>query len=496
MRDLYLKDKYQVWEGEGKGVGFCTIWSDPESIFNQQPQLKQKTALVGTLYSPEGVNIILRNLSLNTDITKLILWGKGELSKTNYGCRGSQAIKKIWESEGGSLANFDFKFHDEFDFKVIKKVINNVDLVDWSDLSLEEVTEKLTKLPQGKDEYMKPVSFPEHQPQSGQVLPSEQIGFLVRGQTVVDTWLKAVDHVMRYGLVKKTEYGNKQREAANLTWVVEKENIGQPYIPDWDQSVLNKIGLDEKSLDEYFQVFLSDHLPEGTTYTYGQRLRNYPAGGVDQVKEIIDHLNKSPITRRAVATTLYPPDDKQASSPPCVNEVQFLKINERLAMFVYVRSHDLFKAAIPNAFGLLALQEYVCGNTNMETGPLTINSISAHVYEEDWEEVLDLLKCQVWEREPNLAFNSEEDGDPRGNVLVKVQNKNIVVNHLTPRGAVLAEYKVDGEKPKAALKMAQVLIQHRVISQIGHALDIGEQLGRAEDAIKLGLKFEQDKQLK
>jgi hypothetical protein len=86
--------------------------------------------------------------------------------------------------------------------------------------------------------------------------------------------------------------------------------------------------------------------------------------------------------------------------------------------------------------------------------------------------------------------------DPRGSLVVEVEKSDIVVKHLSPESKVLAEYKVDGKQPKAAMKMAQTLLKHRVISKVGHALDIGEQLGRAEDAIKLGKKFEQDKMLK
>jgi thymidylate synthase len=496
MRKLYLKDKYRVWEGEGEGIGFCTVWSDPEKILESNPELKKKVALIGTLYSPEGVNIVLRNLCLSPDITNLVLWGRGELSKTSYGKSGVSVIKRIWESGFiKKFTDYNFQLHQEFDIEVLKKVVSNVQLLDWSGLEINEAIKKLSEIKIEK-KYMKPISFPDHQPESGQVLPSEKIGFLVRGRKTVDAWLKAVDHIMRYGLVKKTEYGNEQRETANLTWVIENENISDFYFPDWDKSLLKRVGLDKDSMDEYHEEFLSSHLPEGTIYTYGQRLRNYPAKGIDQVEEIIEHLKKSPITRRAVATTLYPPEDKQADSPPCINQVQFLRVNERLAMFVLVRSHDLFKAALPNAFGLLALQDYVCGSVGIEPGPLTINSISAHIYEEDWEDALDLLKCQIWEKKPDLSFQVEEDGDPRGNLLVQVEGKEIVVNHLSPDGAVLAEYRVDGEKPKAALKMAQTLFQHRVISKIGHALDIGEQLGRAEDAIKLGKKFEQDKMLK
>jgi thymidylate synthase len=493
--NLYLPEKYPVLKGQGKGLGFCTVWSDPEHLLQKTPELKQKVQLIGTLYSPEGVNIMLRNLALNPDITKLIIWSKGELSQTAYGNRGVKILKNLWDKKGLKDVNFDL--HSEFDKQVLKKIINNVDLIDFSDLELEDAVEKVSQL-KPEDKYMDSQSFKEHKPKSGQVYPSEQTGFLVRGTSVVNTWLRAVSNVMRFGLVKKTEYGNKMRELGQLNWVIEQGDISNPKIPDWPKKVLDQIGLKQESMEEYFDEFLSSNLPEGTVYTYGQRLRSYPNKEIafDQVEEIIDHLNRVPYTRRAVGTTLYPPIDKQASSPPCINQVQFLLIDEKLTMFVLARSHDLFKAAIPNAYGLLALQDYVCKETDCKPGPLSISSISAHIYEEDWEDALDLIECQRWGRDPELGFDAMHTGDPRGNVLVRVENKDIVVTHVSPSGKPLKEYRQDGTKPKAALKLAKKLERDQVISRIGHALDIGEQLGRAEDAVKLGKEFKQDRELK
>ena len=56
----------------------------------------------------------------------------------------------------------------------------------------------------------------------------------------------------------------------------------------------------------------------------------------------------------------------------------------------------------------------------------------------------------------------------------------------------MTEYHQSSQEKKPAMKLAQKLLADNVISRVDHALDIGEQLGRAEDAVKLGLKFEQD----
>ncbi len=71
---LYKPEKYKVFLGEGKSIGFCTAWNEAETIFNKSKILRKKTVILGTFYSRSGVNIILRNLAFNPQIRKLIIW--------------------------------------------------------------------------------------------------------------------------------------------------------------------------------------------------------------------------------------------------------------------------------------------------------------------------------------------------------------------------------------------------------------------------------------
>lgn len=60
MVSLYQPEKYKVFLGNGKSFGFCTIWNEAELVFNKSKKLQEKTAILGTLYSRQGVNIIWR----------------------------------------------------------------------------------------------------------------------------------------------------------------------------------------------------------------------------------------------------------------------------------------------------------------------------------------------------------------------------------------------------------------------------------------------------
>ena len=77
MVSLYQPEKYKVFLGSGKSIGFCAVWNEAESLFYKSKILQEKTAILGTLYSRSGINIVLRNLALNPQIRKVILWGNG-----------------------------------------------------------------------------------------------------------------------------------------------------------------------------------------------------------------------------------------------------------------------------------------------------------------------------------------------------------------------------------------------------------------------------------
>ena len=76
--------------------------------------------------------------------------------------------------------------------------------------------------------------------------------------------------------------------------------------------------------------------------------------------EMVSKLKETKITRRAFATTFDPLEDHDNPSPPCLISIQSLVADDnRLHMIAYFRSHDMFKAALPNAYGLLQVQKYI-----------------------------------------------------------------------------------------------------------------------------------------
>jgi thymidylate synthase len=497
--NLYQPDKYKVILGQGT-VGFCTVWNEAKAAVTLAPQLHEKAAIIGTLYSSQGVNYILRNLALNPFIRELYLWGHGTLSNTKFGVVGSGVLKKIWQ-EGvqadGSVPGTSFKLEKEIDASVIDTIRSKVELIDVSDQELQGAVSVIKAVP--SEPYMDSLRFPDAVLEVPDTFPSEEAGFVIHGRGVIDTWTRVVERIMRYGTTKGTQYGSRQKELIGVTWVIHEEDPKTPKLPtDWPRELQEVVGATEDAITEYHQVFLSPEKPSGLHYTYGNRLMRYPnpaakegeAPYVDQIKDsIIRNLKDSPDSRRAVATTFVPWIDAYSAEPPCIMQVQCIHTNGKLHFLITVRSHDIFKAAVPNAFGLRTLQATIATELGFELGVLQITSQSAHFYESDWDNARKLAACAFWERPVNKMYDASA-ADPRGVFLIRVSDGKIKVDFNTLGGQPLLQFE-----GKSADLLALKIAQNELISQSGHALDIGIQLARAEIALKKGIEFTQDRPL-
>ena len=428
-----------------------------------------------------------------------MLWANGPLSNTQFGKVGWSLLKKIWEDGievDGTVKGTNFKIEKEIDVSVIEKVRSKVELVDESSRDFEDVEESIGAVKEDVSRYMDPVEFPEAIPEKVETFPSEEVGWLIRGRGIIDTWTRLVDRIMRYGTIKGTQYGYQQRELMGATWVVREEDPVHPDLSlaaDWPKELREVTGATEEALKEYHAVFLSKEKPANLAYTYGNRLMAYPNGAdaIDQIRDvIIKQFKSSPDTRRGVATTMVPAIDANSTEPPCITQVQGLQSRGKFHLMVTVRSHDIFKAAIPNAFGLRMMQKTMADELGFELGQIQITSQSAHIYEQDWENACKLVRCRYWEREPNLVFDPNTQADPRGVVVISVPGDHILAVLQDLEGRELA--RIEGKHAaEVGLKIAHL----ELLSRSDHYFDIGLQLSRAEMALTKKLNFHQDKPL-
>ncbi|EKF85126.1 thymidylate synthase [Methanobacterium formicicum] len=203
------------------------------------------------------------------------------------------------------------------------------------------------------------------------------MAILIKTTTIKNGWETLVKRVMQKGSEINDERGSLTLELRNT--VVTMSQPLELEIPDgyfWSG----------EKLEIYAEQFLSDD-KQGFVYTYGNRLRKH-FDGIDQIKEAINRLKNCKESRRAISVTWDPPTDTQSEEVPCMILVDF-KIREgKLHTTGLWRSHDIYGAWFPNAVGLTHLSRYVAGEVGVEVGSLTIHSISAHIYQVNFEEAL------------------------------------------------------------------------------------------------------------
>lgn len=126
------------------------------------------------------------------------------------------------------------------------------------------------------------------------------------------------------------------------------------------------------------------------------------------------------------------------------------------------------------------LKDVFAGLTHKEN--LSVMIGKAYLKEKDIESAIDTLD--------NHPKTLKWDPDPHGNIVIRTENNFIIVNHFDQEGKLLDEFK-----GSTAKELYRKIDSEDRISMLYHALDIGAELFKAEQALKQGKKYEQDKPL-
>jgi len=471
----YFNERLWLVNPKDGFVGVATCWTPRELI---APHLHDKVSVCGQLYTKRGIEFIIRNLYLNPQIRYLAIVGKDAVGS-------GQALVNFFQ-KGIDRSFLPLQISEKY-LNLFRQKIKLIDLRGETDAKkINKKIEPLRKLPPFAKRKKR---FKETKTET-KVFPSEISGFRIESETIGLAWLQILKITLRFGweIPRVITYGGREKMVLNLVAVVTDENIKKP-------KIYRFFPFKKSDLKTYFQSFFSTEIGH-QGYTYGERIFKYQKSPED--KKTIDQLSlmakklKSFSFNKGALITLWNPsiDNYPIRKPwrtPCLTLIQGICCQDnKFHLTAYFRSNDMFGAWPQNAFALRKLQTELAKKIKKQVGVLTTISQSAFIDENDFQAAQRLV-----DRQDRFFCQF----DPRGNLIISVEGKEIVVKQMSPNGLFLAEFKQDGTKPKAALKIAQQLLKHQVISQVGHALDIGEQLGKAETAIKLGLKFEQGKKL-
>ena len=201
----------------------------------------------------------------------------------------------------------------------------------------------------------------------------------VRGKNITSSWKRILEVIWYKGEEFKSQKG-ATKEIRNLLVSVsnpkDEEIAGFPMAGD--------------ELTKYAEQLMSADR-SGFDYTYGERLRGWGEGviekPVDQIVEVADILKKDESSRRATCVTWIPPKDLKTSEVPCLILLDFKARHGVLHASAVFRSNDMFGAWPANVYGLNKVNDYVARKIKAETGSITTQSISAHIYDHDYKNV-------------------------------------------------------------------------------------------------------------
>lgn len=510
-------------------VAVTFMWTMRDAIL---PKLeKENLALAANFYTPAGLVGIIRNILANPYIRYIILLGEEYSSRSKddqvSDLTSANALRAFFEkgiNEERKVYGFEnsIYFDKYIPTELIQKLRENVELIDLNkkmpnatfDEKIEEANRLIRTLEKKQPFMEKPYTF-EYET-SSESFPYEGGPITVHGKTIPETWINIINNIYRYGK-KNLMNANTDR------WVKEINNlVAVIHDPQNTDLSLNPflIPLTKEKIEAYQKEILSSLLPEGKAYTYGNKLRAYVHPypkeikdlvntkeykdfefgqgphldsnvaykdnicEINQIKDIIDVLKRDPYSKACVAITWHVCDElmRKHKSSPCLVILQAMVQDEKLNLTVFFRSHDMTQGWPENAYGMAAIQKEISEGINVEPGILTIISGSAQIYANYYKQVEDMLNKY---KKIDLSF------DPRGNYIISVSDEKIVVTLINPEKGQELE-KFEG---KTAQELSRKISKFGSLINFYHALYIGAELQKAEDALKNKVSYVQDKGL-
>lgn len=483
-KDILLKGSFET------STAICSLWTERE-VVEKVVKNKRLYAVIGNLYSAQGINAMVRNIMANPRIRTIVLWG-GELSLSGHALL--KFIKKGIDKKG-KIIQARGEVEKEISQKAVETFRRNVSVIDLRGKTAIELVKTLKKVPVKKPFAKKAQIFPPSQP-IVKPLPSEQVGFRVEAKTVAQTWLKLLNEIYQYGRYKHTRYTqqNELKEILNLVAVVREEDPEKIYFPQY-------LPFSKDELKAYYPEMLSSREIPGTAYNYGQRMRKH--FGINQIEKMKELIKLRPDSKKMIAVTIDPKLDWSRANrgdTPCLTQVLGSIQDKKFIMTAHFRSQDMVHGWPRNAFALRKLQAEIAQDSGCKLGELVMVTHSAHIYIDDFKLVENLLSDN-FEKELGFTPAVHFEFDPRGNIVIEVVRKRgrSKRNEKQPFGFIkVTLFEPNGGPPlkqwqgKKALDLVWKISDWHYIALPAHAMYVGLELKRAEYCLKKGLPYHQD----
>ncbi|MDP9857781.1 thymidylate synthase [Agrobacterium tumefaciens] len=116
---------------------------------------------------------------------------------------------------------------------------------------------------------------------------------------------------------------------------------------------------------------------------YGRKLISVDSSGSSPWQRLVNLLHHDPFTRRATFGFITNEEDVEGSKDiSCVSSIQFLVRENRLSLFTFMRSNDLFLGLPYDVFLFSYLQELMALELGLEMGEYHHYATSLHIYDQ------------------------------------------------------------------------------------------------------------------
>lgn len=108
---------------------------------------------------------------------------------------------------------------------------------------------------------------------------------------------------------------------------------------------------------------------------------------LDQLKDVIEMIKKTPDSRRLIVSAWNPEDVPSMALPPCHTLFQFYVADGKLSCQLYQRSGDIFLGIPFNIASYSLLTHLIAHECGLEVGEFVHTIGDAHIYTNHFEQV-------------------------------------------------------------------------------------------------------------
>ena len=200
--------------------------------------------------------------------------------------------------------------------------------------------------------------------------------YTIKTKSLGNAWLQSIKLVMQEG-ENIYDDDRKLKEIRNLYVTLAEVRENDP--------ILDKYA-DKKRIQLMKKKYSTCGLVGDYKIDYGSYI--YDNNGINQMVWLKNRILNKPETKSATITLHKPGEDMLA----CLSLIDFKLRNNQLHMTVVYRSQNIFSSQPGNIVALQHIQEDLAKDINKELGKIELVVMSAHVYEENYEEALSILK--------------------------------------------------------------------------------------------------------